>query len=70
MAELAHNAERDFWRPPVVPSPTVVEPNVKSGWSRSATAVKQSSLRVRGFVMCAAQRGPSKVGRPTGSRTG
>ena len=31
MAELAHNAERDFWRPPVVPSPTVVEPNVKSG---------------------------------------
>ena len=31
MAELAHNAERDFWRPPVVPPPTVVGPNVKSG---------------------------------------
>jgi hypothetical protein len=31
MAELAHNAERDFWRPPVVPAPAVLEPNVKSG---------------------------------------
>jgi hypothetical protein len=31
MAELAQNAERDFWRPPVVPIPTAVEPKVKSG---------------------------------------
>jgi hypothetical protein len=31
MAELAHNAERDFWRPPVVTSPTALEPNAKSG---------------------------------------
>ncbi len=30
MAELAHNAERDFWRPPVVP-PAALEPSVKSG---------------------------------------
>jgi hypothetical protein len=31
MAELAHNAERDFWRPPVVPPPPALEPNVQSG---------------------------------------
>jgi len=31
MAEVAHNAERDFWRPPVVAPPVALEPNVKSG---------------------------------------
>jgi len=31
MAELAHNAERDFWRPPVVAPPPALEPNVQSG---------------------------------------
>jgi hypothetical protein len=31
MAELAHNAERDFWRPPVVPPPAALEPTVQSG---------------------------------------
>lgn len=32
MSEVAsHNAERDFWRPPVVAPPVTLEPNTKSG---------------------------------------
>lgn len=31
MSEVAHNAERDFWRPPVVAPPVTMEPSAKSG---------------------------------------
>jgi hypothetical protein len=30
MSEVAHNAERDFWRPPVVAPPVALEPSAKS----------------------------------------
>src|SRR5215510_4081774 len=66
MAELAHNAERDFWRPPVVPPPAALEPNVQSGMVEVCDRCETEFIAGSRFChVCGAARTQRRPGQAT-----
>jgi hypothetical protein len=61
MSEVAQNAERDFWRPPVVAPPVALEPTTQSGLTEVCDRCETEFIAGSRFChVCGGQRSEKK----------